>query len=439
MYVCSRIMNMNKDILRLALPAIFTNITIPLLGLIDFSIAGHLDDVKYIGAIAIGTMIFNVIYWNFSFLRMGTTGITAQYYGKDDSMMASITLYRALFIAITIGLLIWIFQFPLYKLAILLLSPSTKVEEGGRMYFKICIWGSPFLLSTLVLKGWFLGMQNAKFPMIIAIMINVFNIVLSLCAVFVFKVGFIGIAIGTVCSEIMGLILAIALLLRKYRHFLRRVELSNIFKGSGISKFFHINSDIFFRSFFLLSVNLTFTAIGARAGDMVLAVNSLIMQLFFFYSYFMDGFAYAGEAIVGKYKGANNHVAIVSTVKHLFIWGIGVVLVFTLVYGLFLPQISYILAPEEGIVDGMMNNWIWCVLIPIVGVSAFIWDGVFVGLTATRQMLTCTLFAAVAFFTIYFTGEPGYSNIRLWIAFLSFLMIRGVVLNTFFIMDKKIR
>lgn len=430
-------MSLNRNILNLAIPAILTNITIPVLGLIDFAIAGHLSNDIFIGAIAIGTMMFNLVYWNFSFLRMGTTGMTAQYYGRKDSQMITITLYRALAIAVLLGILLWILQVPLSKLAMLLLSPSENIESWALKYFKICIWGAPFFLITLSIKGWLLGVQNAKIPMIIALSINILNIILSLIFVFVFDLGFIGIALGTLCAEIMGMMLATTLLLINYKQYIVRIPFALVAKGSGLGKFFKVNRDIFFRSLFLLTTNLTFTAIGARASDITLAVNALIMQLFLFYSYFMDGFAFAGEAIVGKYKGAENYFMLRKAIRYLFTWGTGVGLLFAMIYGLGLYPISSILANSDTIVNGMIDNRIWVILIPLAGVTAFIWDGVFIGLTSTKQMLVSTFCATSCFFAIYFIGNESFSNIRLWSAFISFLFIRGAVLTAFYFLKHK--
>lgn len=422
----------NKEILRIAVPAIVTNITVPLLGLVDLSIAGHLGDIKYIGAISIGAMIFNLIYWNFGFLRMGTTGMTAQFYGSKNEKMIASTLYRALIIAVSIGVFLLLFQNPAGDFALWALAPSESVKELALKYFHICVWGAPALLTTLVIKGWLLGMQNSKYPMIIAVSINILNIFFSIMAVFVFKVGFIGIAIGTVLAEYSGTFIAITLLLSKYRKSLIQIDIKSLIIGGGIGRFFKVNSDIFFRSLFLQAVTFSFTTIGARAGDVILAVNAMIMQLYLFYSYFLDGFAFAGEALVGRNYGAGEYQEMKKSVQNLFVWGFSVALIFTGVYGFGLEYIVPFLTDDISMFDAIVDNRIWCILFPVLGVSAFIWDGVFIGLTATRQMLFCTLIASAGFFALYFLGGTGFSNIRLWSSFLTFLVIRGIVLAVFY-------
>lgn len=428
----------NKEILRLALPAIFTNITIPLLGLVDFAISGHLGDLTFIGAISVGTMMFNLLYWNFGFLRMGTTGLTAQAYGAADAHGQSLTLYRGVAIAVAIGVSLIALQVPLRELMLWLLSPSQVVADIAREYFSICIWGAPFFLTTMVLKGWFLGMQNARFPMIVAIAINVVNIVLSAVLVFGFSLSFYGIAIGTLVAQVLGLAIAMALLVRRYRASVAvRVRVAQLWQGVG--RFFRVNADIFLRSFFLLSVNFAFTAIGARAGDDVLAVNSLMMQLFLFYSYFVDGFAYAGEALVGKLHGASLYRERDKAVKWLLYWGVAIAALFTLIYSLAIHPIASLLTDSRAVVTGVEQNYLWCVAVPLVGVWAFMGDGVFVGLTATRAMLLSTLLAAALFFATYFGAGGDFTYTRLWTAFLLFLAVRGVVLWSVYIVRYAVR
>ena len=429
---------LNKDILRLAVPAIFTNITVPLLGLVDFAISGHLGSLTYIGAISVGTMMFNLLYWNFGFLRMGTSGLTAQAYGAGDARQQSLTLYRAVAIAVALGLLLVALQVPLRELMLWLLSPSAAVAAVARKYFSICIWGAPFFLTTMVLKGWFLGMQNSRFPMIIAIAINVINIALSAWLVFALGLSFYGIAIGTLAAEVLGFALALTLLRRRYAELVRlRVEFRRLWDGVG--RFFRVNADIFLRSFFLLSVNFAFTSIGARAGDEALAVNSLMMQLFLFYSYFVDGFAYAGEAIVGKLQGARQYRERDRAVVWLLVWGFAIAVLFTLSYWVAIHPIAALLTDSEAVIAGVAANYLWCVAVPLVGVWAFIGDGVFVGLTATRAMLLSTLSASALFFATYFGIGGDFAYARLWTAFLLFLALRGVVLWSIYLSRYAVR
>ncbi|MDD2961461.1 MAG: MATE family efflux transporter [Muribaculaceae bacterium] len=425
-------MKINRDILKLALPSIITNITVPLLGIVDLSISGHLGDIKYIAAIAVGAMMFNLLYWNFSFLRMGTTGMTAQFLGKKDARMISITLYRALFIALSLGLAMLIFRTPLRELALLIISPSEQVRAEASVYFDICIFGAPALLSANVLKGWFLGMQNSKYPMIVAISINLLNIAISLIVVFALGFGFRGIAYGTIIAEYMGLIIALSFLFYRYRKSLVALSFSELLNKEGLGRFFKINGDIFVRSVCLLSVTIVFTAIGARAGDLILAVNAIIMQLFLFFTYFMDGFAFSGEALIGRFLGNKEFRRLEVTIKWLMIWGFGIAIIFTVVYGSMFQSIVTLLTDEVAVANAIVDYRLWCILIPVVSVSAFIFDGVFVGLTATRPMVMSIFIAASSFFAIYYLPSQSFSNDRLWLAFVVYLGLRGIVLALYY-------
>lgn len=421
-------MKLHRTILQLSLPAIITNVTVPLLGLIDIAISGHIGDSAEIGAIALGAMMFNMLYWNFTFLRMGTTGVTAQFYGARRDDMVSTTLFRALAIALATGVAILLLQVPLKSLLIALLAPSDRVATLAGRYFYICIWGAPAMLCTSALKGWYIGMQNSRFPMYIAVSVNVVNVAMSLLAVFVLGYGFVGIAVGTLVAQYFGIALSVALLLCRYRRFLRLSHLRGVLEGEGLGKFFRVNRDIFIRSVCLLAVTAFFTSAGARSGDTVLAANALIMQLFLVFTYFMDGFAFAGEALVGRCVGEENDAMLRRSVSALLKWGLGVTVLFAALYGGALPFILSLLTTSQEVIDCAMRYRLWCLLIPVVGVSTFIWDGVFVGLTATRQLVYSIVCASALFFAVNFNPFTSRDNHLLWISFLLYIWVRGVVL-----------
>ena len=423
---------MHREILRLAIPSILANIVVPLLGLIDLTIAGHLGATAYIGAISVGATMFNLTYWNFGFLRMGTSGMTAQQFGRGDMAEAFRILLRASVLAVVIGAAIMLLQYPLRELLLSAISPGNDVRSFAVGYFDICVWGAPALLSTLAISGWFIGMQNSVYPMIVSISVNVINIAVSLSCVYLFEMGFNGIAVGTLTAQWCGLAISIALAMRIKRNF--GIRLSAI-AGSGLmhglKPFFSINSDIFLRSLCLMLVTLFFTAAGARSGDLTLAVNALIMQLFVLYSYFMDGFAFAGEALSGRYLGARDLRKFKSTVKRLFFWGLVVILLFSVAYGGFCEEIMSLITDDSAVLRESEHYRMWALLIPAAGAAAFIWDGVYIGLTATRQMLSALAVATAAFFAVYYGIEPfpqfiGDNN-RLWLAFIVYLASRGAL------------
>jgi MATE family multidrug resistance protein len=428
---------MNREILRIALPAIIANITIPLLGLIDTGIAGHLGSTVFIGAMAVGSMMFSLVYWNFSFLRMGTSGITAQAYGAGNKEAAFHTLYRVSALALMIAIALIALQYPIQWIALKIIGPSEEVASFARSYFYIVVWGAPAMLIMMGIKGWFLGMQDSTRPMMISIMVNVLDILICLFAVFVLHKGFIGIAIGTLAAEYLGLVFSIILLKFRYGKELKKTALRGIINFADIKRLFRVNSDIFFRSVMMLAVTLTFMAIGARSGDLVLAVNSLIMQLFLLYSYFMDGFGFAGEALTGRFTGAEDNQRLTKSIKYLFGWGAAVMVLFAGLYLCASRQIFTLLTNEMPVITLAMDYRFWTAAIPIAGMAAFIWDGIYIGLTATRGMLLASLMGCSTFFAIYFIPIGTTSNSRLWAAFIAYLLVRGAVQTVIYLLRRE--
>lgn len=417
---------MNKRILVIALPSIVTNITVPLLGLIDITIAGHLGHTEYMGAIAVGAMMFNLIYWNFGFLRMGTAGLTAQAYGRGDKQAAATVLARATALAATIATVILVLQVPLQWLLLTVVSPSPEVLDFARQYFYICVWGAPAMLIDMALKGWFLGMQDSRTPMFMAIGINIVNIITSLAAVFLLDMGFAGIPVGTVVAEYAGMAYGITVVYRRHRYILRDIDWRKTLVASEMRHFFGINADIFLRSACLMAVNLFFVSVGARSGDVTLAVNALIMQLFTLFSYFMDGFAFSGEALAGRYTGARDRTMLRSCIRHIFGWGTAVAIIFMLAYTFGAEPIFGIITNDTTVITAAMHYRWWCVAIPVAGMAGFVWDGIYIGLTATREMLATILLSCATYFALYFAMPADMGNDRLWLAFIAYLAMRGV-------------
>ncbi len=422
----TRLSATDRNILAIALPAIIANVTVPLLGLLDVGIAGHLGVARYIGAVAVGAMMFNLVYWNFGFLRMGTSGITAQAYGRDDRQAQAAVLQRATTLGALIGVTIIALQVPIRQLALWLIGPSPQVVELAAQYFGIGVWGAPALLMTMAIKGWLLGMQDSRSSMAIAIGVNVVNIVVSLMAVFTFGMGFKGIAVGTLVAEWCGLAYALAILVIKHRWLMSLVGRGTITGSGGMRAFFKVNSHIFMRNFLLMTVTLFFVSAGARSGDVTLAVNALIMQLFTLFSYFIDGFAFAGEAIVGKHAGRADLTALRLTVRRLMTWGTIMAVAFSVGYAVCPRLVFGMLTTDVTVITTAMDYHWWATVIPFAGMAAFVWDGVYIGLTWSRGMLAAVASASIIFYTLFFVLPPSFGNNRLWIAFVSYLAVRGL-------------
>ena len=417
----------NREILQIALPSIVSNITVPLLGLIDAAIVGHLGAASYIGAIAVGGMLFNIIYWIFGFLRMGTSGMTSQAYGQKDEAETMRILARSMGVGMLIALALIILQYPIERIAFTLMKATPEVERLASLYFRICIWGAPAVLGLYSISGWCIGMQNSRFPMYVAIMQNIVNILASLVLVYGFGMKIEGVAIGTLVAQYAGLLMAAWLWTSHFKRLLPYVQLQTLLAKGAIRRFFQVNRDIFFRTLCLVAVTMYFTSAGAAQGEVILAVNTLLMHFFTFFSYIMDGFAYAGEALVGKHLGANDRPALRQMVHQLFVWGIVLSLVFTLVYGIGGKVFLGLITNEQSVITASSAYFYWVLAIPLAGFAAFLYDGIFIGATATRWMLYAMSIATIAFFLIYYGFRGAMGNHALWLAFITYLALRGIV------------
>ena len=451
----------DKQILNIAVPSIVSNITVPLLGLVDVAITGHLGAASYIGAIALGGMLFNIIYWIFAFLRMGTSGLTSQSLGRGDSDNIIRMLARSIAIAFAIAVTLLVLQVPLRELGLLIMQPTEEVRQLTVTYYNICIWGAPATLGLFALTGWFIGMQNSKIPMMIAITQNVVNILVSLVLVFGLGMRVEGIASGTLIAQWCGFLMGCFLCWRNYfgknpitediqplRYYLSPTSNTqhpspNTHQPSPINPqpstfnlqpspitykaFFRINRDIFFRTLCMVCVMMFFTSAGSWQGEVVLAVNTLLMQLYLLVSYIMDGFANAGEALSGKFYGAGDNDALRTTVRRIFFWGTVTAVAFTVTYIAGGKHFLRLLTDEPSVVEASTSYVWWAYLVPFCSVAAFMWDGIFIGLTASRQMLLSMFVAAATFFIVYFIAAKPLGNHGLWFAFMCYMFIRGVI------------
>ncbi len=418
---------MDKRIFRLALPNIISNITVPMLGMIDIAIAGHLGSAIYIGAIALGSNIFNMVYWNFGFLRMSSSGFTAQAYGARDFGEAMNVLIRSLLLAFGFGILLLMLQVPIEKIAIGFIKSGPETIENVQFYFRICIWSAPAVLAVYAFKGWFIGMQNAKTPMVIAIINNVLNIVLSFIFVFGFDMKIKGIAFGTMLSQLITFAICIAMWFRFYSRMTKYINLKTVLDTSALKAYFKVNGDVFIRTFMLTLVTTFFTFASSGMGETILAVNALLMQFFMLFSYFMDGFAYAGEALTGRFIGSRNHLLLRHMIKRLFFWGLVVSAASAIIYILFPNQILQVLTNNEEVIAMTKSFTFWTILIPITGFAAFLWDGIYIGATASKEMRNAMVISAITFFVCYYSTKSLLGNNALWLSFIIYLTVRGVI------------
>lgn len=418
---------MNRKILNLAVPNIISNITVPLLGLVDMALMGHLGSEIYIGAISLGGVIFNFLYWMFAFLRMGTSGFTAQAIGRKDRSESELILGRSFALALIFGVLLIVLQIPIEWLSFRILGGSEEVKKLASQYFYIRIWAAPATIGLYSLNGWFIGMQNARIPMIVAIIINVANIIFSVFFVFVLGMKSEGVALGTVLSQYMGLLLSLWFIHKKFASPFTRLSRKQILDIKALRIFMKVNRDIFIRTLCIIGVFTFFTSKSAGMNDTILAVNSLLLQFLMFFSFFMDGFAYAGEALAGKYFGAGSKSKLKKVSQLLFLWGITLGVVFSLIYFFAGNQIVAVLTNQTSVREAAKPFIWWTALIPLTGFAAFIWDGIYIGATASKgmrnTMLAATFFLFIPIFILF---QHSLGNDALWLAMILFLFGRGL-------------
>ena len=457
------IKSLGKDILSLAVPSILANITVPLVGMADIAVAGHLGTAAsgtasgsaaaLIGGITIGTMLFDLLYWNFAFLRSGTGGLTAQAYGRmlipgaDRASYAVLEiralLLRALRIAFISGMALIALQWAFLWLAFIFVDCSPAVRDLATQYFKIRIWAAPATLSLFAFKGWFIGLQDTVRPMIAELLVNGLNIALSFALGFGLlglpQLGFAGVALGTVIAQWCGFTYAALAARRRVTSLMDLAsqpdkgkpftswssqstksaifvqpdspapfdsadQAQNVHQPATTPSFFHLNRDLVLRSVGMISIYIGFTVISARYGDTLLAVSAILMKLLLVFSYFTDGFAYAGEALTGRFIGAQDYDGVHATIRGTFLWGAGVTALFMLVYGFGGTPLLHLMTSDAGVIDAGRQFLPWLLLMPLIGVPAFLWDGILIGATATSDLRNSVLWSAVGFFGFWFAG-----------------------------------
>ncbi|MBO7256053.1 MAG: MATE family efflux transporter [Bacteroidales bacterium] len=422
---------MNRRILKLAIPSIFANITVPLVGMVDIAISGRLGDVAAIGAIAVGSMLFDLLYWNFGFLRVGTGGLTAQAIGRRSLRDAMKYFTQGISTALVSALFLIAIQWLFVEAAFTFIDCTPDVEQLSRKYFFIRIWGAPATLSLFVFKGWFIGMQNTVSPMAVDIFVNVINLVVSFVLGLHTPMGFVGIAWGTVIAQYSGLILAVVLMLIYYRKLFKYVNIRDDIRFKYMKAFYVLNVNLFFRSLCFMLIYCGFTSIAAKYGDTELAVSSIIMKLLMLYSYFLDGFAYAGEALAGKYIGANDRAALGKAVKYLFGWTALLVVISTAAYWVGGEWMISLMTTQQSVIDASSPYIIWLILMPLFSCAAFMWDGIYIGATASVAIRNCMIWACVAFYITYFALKASMGMQALYCAYFAHIIVRAAYMTLF--------
>jgi len=420
----------NKEILRLAIPNVLTNITIPLLGMVDVYLMGHLESIHYLGGVALGSALFNFLYWAFAFLRMSISGLAAQSYGRVDNEEMAIVMQRGALIAAAGSLLLITFQMPLADLGLSILEGSPEVKDQARRYFAIRIWDAPASIMLFVFYGWYLGMQNSVYPMVIALTVNIVNIILSFVLVRLFGMDVDGVALGSVLAQYVGLILALILFFKKYRwiipYFTRKLSILL----TNMSNFLSVSTNIFIRTLFVILVFTFFTSKSAGIGDITLAANSVLLQYMLLFSYFLDGYGYAAEALIGKLFGARNRQKLSYSVHMLLRWGLGFAIVFSAAYLILGETLLSLFTRQTEIIETGKQYLLWVVMMPLVSFLTYIFDGVFIGIGGSVQMRRSVVIAAVFFFFLpFYILFPYLGNHAMWLSMFLFMVVRSLYLT----------
>ncbi|RKU38295.1 MATE family efflux transporter [Candidatus Poribacteria bacterium] len=420
--------NVNKQIVNLTIPNIISNFSIPLLGAVDTALMGRLESEHYLGAVGIGGILFSFIYWGFGFLRMATTGLTAQAFGKKNLQECGRLLLRAVYIGITASLLLLIFQRQLADVSFSLIDASPEVEHLARVYFHIRIYAAPATLCLHAFHGVFLGLQNAHYPMLLTIVVNLVNIILNVVFVKLLGMKVEGVALATAIAQYIGLFVAVLLFSRYYRGILRAWRFREVLALSKLKRFLSISGDIFIRTLCLVFSHAYFTAKSAALSDTFLAINTILMQYINLMSYAIDGFAFAAESMIGKYKGARDMQNLKRTTRQIFLWAFLFSGVIMLVFVGLGEQMLHLFTNQMPLIDGAKPYLIWIIIASVVNVAAYIWDGIFLGATASKALRDSAIASTLIYLSAVYLLMP-YGNHGLWTALTILLVARGVSLT----------
>ncbi len=416
---------MNREILKLAIPNILSNISVPLMSTTDTVLMGHLSGL-HLGAVGISAMIFNFLFWNFGFLRMSTTGLTAQAFGREEGKSIASGFYRALFTSLFIGILLLVLWNPVWQLSAGLLDISESHYPIARNYFIIRMLSGPAALSLMVVLGFYFGMQNAIIPLIITILINVVNILLSIVMVVWLKMEETGVALGTTIAQYAGLLFGLILIFIKYPFLKKSLIKKDVFNLYEMKRFFHLNKDIFIRTLCLTTVFAFFYRQSSSAGELILATSVILLQFLNWMSYGVDGFAHAAESLTGKYYGRGDSINLKKSIKYSFIWGGFLAIVYALFYWAGGKHLAGLFTSDQGAINLTMGYYFWVILLPLAGFASYIWDGIYVGLTLSKAMRNSMVLSFITFLVVYFASRSLPGIHALWLALLVFLLMRGI-------------
>ncbi|MFO1055936.1 MAG: MATE family efflux transporter [Dongiaceae bacterium] len=417
----------HRRVWRLAGPIILSNLSVPLLGMVDTAVVGHLPDPAYVGAVAVGATIFNFLYWGFGFLRMGTTGFAAQAYGAGDAVELAAVLARALLIALALAALLLLLQWPIRLVALSLIQASPTVAGLAGQFFAVRIWSAPATLANYALLGWLLGVQRPRTALALQLFLNGLNIVLCLAFVAGLGWGVPGVAAATAIAEYAGAGLGLWLV-RRALPAEARPGRARVLARERLLALVRVNGDIFVRTLCLVFAFAYFTARGAAQGDVLLAANAVLLNFQSLMAYALDGLAHATEILVGSAIGARDRAALSAAVRTATRWAAGIAVLFAAAYALAGDRLVALftdLAPVRAAAHAFLP---WVAVSPLLSVWSFQLDGIFIGATRTAEMRNGMIIALACYLAAATLLLPAFGNHGLWLAFLVLMVARAVPL-----------
>ena len=414
-----------KRILRLAIPSLLANLTIPLVGIVDIAIAGHISNASAIAGIAVATTLFDLLYWNFGFLRVSTGGITAQAFGAGDVKKQMQTLIDSSSIALGGALLIWLIQYPFIEVALQFIKCSPETAVFARQYFFIRVWAAPATLLLMAFKGWFIGLQNTVVPMISDIVVNATNIAMSYLLAVKTPLGAIGVAYGTLIAQYTGLVVTGIFVSRYF-------VIGQAAKPKFDTSLFRLNSQLIVRSLCFMVIYVGFTKLSADYGTVHTALGAIMMKIFMLYSYLIDGFAYAGEALTGRYIGEGNSIELKKSVRKIFIASGVVALISTIALFFYGMDMVALMTSDVQIHESSSGLMLFLFLMPLLSTPAFVWDGIYIGATCGKQLMLSMILSVVGFVVVYLGLYQTCGINALYWAYLAHLTVRSIYLTMTF-------
>ncbi len=419
----------HKRVLAVAVPIMLSNLSQPLIGIVDTAVLGQLPQPHFIGAIAVASLIFTIVFWGFGSLRMGTGGLSAQAFGSGDMIELRAVFARALLISTIIGIIIVALGPLISWFSFWVLEASLAVETEALKYFEIRIWSAPFALANYVILGWFIGMGKTGHAFAVQLVLNLSNVVLDVFFVFGLSMTTDGVAWGTLLAEIIAVVFGAVLIWRTLAKIGGSWSQKRILHKASLIRTVSVNADIMVRSLSLTFAFAFFTAQGAKVSDTIVAANAILMHLLITSAYFLDGFAVAVEALAGQAVGARNRDLFWQSVKLTALWGAFISVLVAMVFLIGGPYFIDILTVNETVRLTARTYLGWAVAAPVIGFACFLLDGIFTGATRTADLRNMMIISVIVYLAAWYVLTPVYANHGLWASLMIFFIVRAITLG----------